>query len=108
MENMGMMSRETVIRCLERLSVLLGAKGVVGEIDIVGGAAMMLAFHARQSTKDVDAIFAPVTGIREAARLVAAVKGFLSPQGDFTSENVLQFPHLRVLAPEPGYMLAMK
>jgi hypothetical protein len=106
-----MMSEETVIECLQKLSDLLGIKGIVGEIDIAGGAAMMLAFHARQATKDVDAIFAPVSEIREAARLVAsemdlsegwlndAVNGF---------QDVPQFPHLRVLTPASGYMLAMK
>src|SRR5258708_3511551 len=115
-----MLSRDTVLAGFERMSELLAAKGVVGEIDVVGGAAMMLAFQARQSTKDVDAVFAPTREIREAAARVAqeldldpdwlndAAKAFLSPQGQFTEAHMPQFPNLRVLMPIPQYLLAMK
>ena len=115
-----MLSRETVLSGLQRLSELLIAKDVVGEIDIVGGAAMMLAFHARQATKDVDAAFVPAAEVRAAALQVAtelslpddwlndAAKGFLSPRGTFTDEYVPRFSGLRVLTPTAEYMLAMK
>jgi hypothetical protein len=115
-----MVNRETLLAGLRKVSELLAEKGVVGEIDIFGGAAMMLAFQARQSTKDVDAVFAPVPEIREAAARAAsefdmapdwlndAAKGFLSPRGDFTDEYVPQFPNLRILTPTPQYLLAMK
>jgi hypothetical protein len=115
-----MLSRDQVLVALQRISELLAAKDVVGEIDIVGGAAMMLAFQARQSTKDVDAVFAPVREVREAAARVAqeldlsadwlndAAKAFLSPHGQFTETYTPQFPNLRVLMPTPQYLLAMK
>jgi hypothetical protein len=115
-----MLSRDKVLVALQRVSELLAAKDVVGEIDIVGGAAMMLAFQARQSTKDVDAVFAPVREVREAAAQVAreldlapdwlndAAKAFLSPHGPFTEVYTPQFPNLRVLMPTPQYLLAMK
>lgn len=66
-----MLTREIVLTALRLLSERLQEKGVVGEINILGGTAMMLAFQARQATKDVDAIFAPVDVVREAARSVA-------------------------------------
>ncbi len=81
---------------------------------------MMLAFQARQSTKDVDAIFAPAEVVREAARLVAgeldlpvdwlkdAVKGFASQRPRFQKVEGLDFPNLRVQTPVPEYLLAMK
>ncbi len=81
---------------------------------------MVLAFRAREATKDVDAIFEPASEIREAAGLVAeqlglpddwlndAAKGFLSPAGDFAPLSSLALPNLRVQAPTPQYMLAMK
>ena len=109
-----------ILAGFERMSELLAAKGVVGEIDVVGGAAMMLAFQARQSTKDVDAVFAPTREIREAVAQVAqeldlapdwlndAAKAFLSPHGEFTEAHMPQFPSLRVLMPTPQYLLAMK
>ena len=79
---------------------------------------MCLAFAARPSTQDVDALFRPVTEVRKAAARVAiranvdsnwlndAVKGFLSPQGDFAP--FLELDHLRVMLAQPEYLLAMK
>ena len=62
----------------------------MGEIGIVGGAAMVLAYDARVATKDVDAIFKPTESIRKIVRDIGrenglssdwlndALKGFLS------------------------------
>ena len=90
----------------------------MGEVGILGGAVMCLVFQARESTKDVDAVFAPTREIRDAARVVAgefgvpddwlndAAKGFLvsSPP----RIQVLDLPNLRVWAPTAEYLLAMK
>ena len=59
-------------KALERLAELLSERGVIGEVALLRGAAMMLAFQARTATKDVDAIFSPVDEIKSAARQVAA------------------------------------
>ncbi|MES2504961.1 MAG: hypothetical protein V4534_08805 [Myxococcota bacterium] len=89
-----------------------------GELNLVGGAVMCLVFDAREATQDVDAFFAPTTSLREAAKRVAfdrnldphwlndGVKGFLSPQGDFS--DYLELSHLRVMTATAEYMLAMK
>ena len=115
-----MLSTSTILTALTRLSDELGRRGVLGELNLIGGTAMVLAFNARSSTKDVDAIFEPTSDIRIAAAIVAerlglsedwlndAAKGFLSPLGDFTSLASLDLPHLRVQAPTAEYMLAMK
>jgi hypothetical protein len=115
-----MLSQELILRAFERLSDRLAERGVSGEIALLGGTAMMFAFHARQTTKDVDAIFVPAREIREAAKQVAAdlglheswlndgAKAFLSPTGQFSAEGIRQYPNLRVLTPTPEYMLAMK
>ena len=71
---------------------------------------MILAFNARNSTKDVDAIFEPEAEVRKVAANLAlpaewlneAAKGFLS------SSETLDLPNLRIQAPTPEYMLAMK
>ncbi len=79
---------------------------------------MCLALGARESTRDVDAVFRPIREVREAAARVAsrldlsatwlndAVKGFLSPRGEF--DDYLELGHLHVFVAPPSYLLAMK
>lgn len=81
---------------------------------------MVIAFAARVSTKDEDALFRPTQVIREAAKVVAAAhalpahwlndaaKEFISARHDTTAEGLPQFPHLRLVMPTPEYLLAMK
>jgi predicted nucleotidyltransferase len=96
----------------------LAAESVQGEVYLVGGAVMCLAMDARDSTRDVDALFRPTRVVREAAARVAArarvhdtwlndsVKAYLSPRGDF--DPFLDLPHLKVFVARPEYLLAMK
>jgi hypothetical protein len=105
-------------RLFDLLNEELGRSGTVGELFVVGGAVMCLAYSARQSTEDVDALFRPPTQMREAAARVAArakvkpdwlndaVKGFMSAQGDFAP--FLELDYLRIMMAQPEYMLAMK
>jgi hypothetical protein len=113
-----MLTKEKIIELLEKLNQALSEKGVIGELGLVGGAVMCLVYNARVATKDVDAIFEPAKIIRELARVIAenekiptdwlndAAKGFINP--GFSKEEVLILSSLRVWAPEPRYMLAMK
>lgn len=113
-----MLTREKIIELFEALNNKLSEAGESGEVGVIGGTAMCLAFKARESTKDVDAIFAPAATVRKLAARVAeehgvdtdwindAAKGFI--EGNFKRVNILQFSHLRVWAPEARYLLAMK
>ena len=81
---------------------------------------MILAFDARQSTRDVDAVFVPKTEIYQAAEQIAdemnlpvswlndGVKGFISSEGELTDEGMPQWENLRILRPITSYLLAMK
>ena len=66
-----LLDQKTLRRAFELLAKSLRRRGVVGEVHIFGGAAMVLAFNSRESTRDVDAVFAPDTQVLDAAHEVA-------------------------------------
>jgi hypothetical protein len=114
------LTREGILRALSSLSEELGKQDITGEVCLFGGSVMVLAFAARVSTKDVDAIFQPTSLVRDLARRIGeeqglpadwlndGVKGYISARHDITSGNLPQFPHLRLAMPVPEYLLAMK
>ncbi len=113
-----MLRTEMIERLFDALNAELVKKDVIGEVGICGGAVMCLVFKTRCATKDVDGIFAPAREIRDAAARVArkmdvpddwlndAAKVFFCV--DPPKTDVLNYPHLRVWAPQPGYLPAMK
>jgi hypothetical protein len=114
------LTREAILRALSSLSQELGRQGITGELCLFGGTVMVLAFTARLSTKDVDALFQPTPLIRDLSRRIGeeqglpadwlndGVKGFVSDRHETTAGNLPQFPHLRLTMPVPEYLLAMK
>ena len=114
------LTREIILRALGSLSEELGRQGVTGEICLFGGTVMVLAFTARLSTKDMDALFHPTLLIRDCARRIAeeqslpadwlndGVKCFVSARHETTAGNLPQYPRLRITMPMPEYLLAMK
>jgi len=114
------LSREAIVKALQSLSDELERQGVIGEICLCGGAVMVLAFAARVSTKDVDAIFQPAQLVRQLARRIAeeqglpatwlndGVKAFVSARHETMVGQLPQFAHLRLTMPVPEYLLAMK
>ncbi|MEP7242512.1 MAG: hypothetical protein ABI885_02390 [Gammaproteobacteria bacterium] len=114
------LTRQTILRARGDLSDALGKAGVTGEVCVFGGTAMVLAFSARLTTRDVDALFQPSPMVREIAERIAAanqlprdwlndgVKGFVSARHETLQGNLPQFPHLRLTMPVPEYLLAMK
>ena len=118
--NSSALTREAILRALSSLSDELSRQGVIGELCLFGGTVMVLAFSARLSTKDVDAIFQPTALIRDLVRRIGeeqqlasdwlndGVKGYVSARHETTPGNLPQFPHLRLTMPVPEYLLAMK
>ncbi|MEX2528584.1 MAG: hypothetical protein WEA09_13210 [Gemmatimonadota bacterium] len=112
------LTRSDIHSLFELLNEELVTEDVVGELYIVGGAVLCLALGVRDATQDVDALFRPSGVVRAAAERVAgrmglpsrwlndAVKGFLSPRGDF--DPFLELSNLRVFVAQPAYLLAMK
>lgn len=112
------LSKDDILRLLHALNDELQAAGVKGHVQMAGGAVMCLAFDARASTRDVDALFQPSVEVLSAALRVAAretvpdtwlndaVKGYLSDRGTF--EPFLELSNLKVFCASAEYMLAMK
>jgi len=113
------LTKSKIIEAFEDLAVELERRGVRGQLFVVGGAAMALAYSAERSTLDVDGIFEPKSSVYEAAEVVAerlelpddwlndAVKGFL-PGSDPNRVEVFIRPSLEVSVASPEYLLAMK
>src|SRR3989338_665008 len=103
---MSRLDKTKIHKLFEALNKELKVKNKTGDLCLVGGAVMCLVFKARDSTADVDAVFMPTSALRQAAKQVAdklgvdphwlndGVKGFLSPQGDFS--NYLELSHLKI------------
>lgn len=69
------LTREALLCALNGLSVELGKHDVCGELCLFRSTVMVLAFTARLSTKDVDALFQPTPLIRTASPVVRVAFG---------------------------------
>lgn len=114
------LSSDDIRRAFDVLSAELAHDGEQGEIVVVGGAALVLLFEARETTKDVDACFLmpDASHVRAIASRVAqrldlpddwlndGAKGFLVgvTRGDLLYES----PFLVVRAASLAQLLAMK
>jgi predicted nucleotidyltransferase len=93
---------------------------VIGDPYIFGGAAMALAYDARRSTRDIDAVLQPHGVVLDEAKIVAEELGlpqwwlneqgsvYVAPGGDAAAPRVFDHPGLRVSAASPEHLLAMK
>jgi hypothetical protein len=111
---------EVIPGLLKALDEKLEQRGVTADIYLVGGAAMALSFDSVRTTRDIDAVFAPTTEVRDAVETVAeerglpadwlndAVKGFVPPIQDARQWVVFESAHLRVCVAGLEHLLAMK
>ena len=112
-------TRGKIITALQALGNELSRQGVHGQIFVVGGAAMALAYSSRRVTKDIDAVFEPKNVIYQAATRVAenlglpddwlndAAKGFM-PGEDKQRIVIPEIDGIEIAAASPRYLLAMK
>ena len=112
------MDKTEITKYLQELNDRLRDQNVKGQIGLLGGTVMCLAFNARPSTKDIDAIFEPKQLIYEIAKQIASnnqlpenwlndsVKGFMSPNSKM--KVFMNLSNLVIYIPSEEYMLAMK
>lgn len=112
-------SKAKILAALQALGDELSRQGVRGQIFIVGGAAMALAYSTRRVTKDIDAVFEPKSAIYAAAEKVGAehalpegwlndaAKAFM-PGTDDQARGLPEIDGIEVTTASPRYLLAMK
>jgi hypothetical protein len=112
-------SAARILKALRALGDELSRQDIRGQIFIVGGAAMALAYSTRRVTKDIDAVFEPKSAIYAAAEKVAeeqglpadwlndAVKAFI-PGQDPEARLLPIIKGIEVSTASPRYLLAMK
>ena len=106
---------------LSELGERLAGRGIEGEIYVVGGAAMMLAYNRDRITKDIDAVGVPQAEIDAEVRAMAEDHKELEPDWlnarvlpllprgkDGERLQVLGGPGLTVNVASPRWLLAMK
>jgi predicted nucleotidyltransferase len=113
------LTRATIVAALRAVGRELEERGVRGQIFVVGGAAMALAYSTRRVTRDVDAVFEPKAAIYDAAAKVAeqldlpedwlndAAKAFM-PGPDEERRPLPEIDGIEVSNASPRYLLAMK
>ena len=114
--------RERIRSLFGRLSDLLKRDGIRGEVLLFGGAAMLLGWNSRRTTRDIDAVFEPASKIRRLVGMIAdeeglptgwlndAVKGFVDvlPARRAFRPVIFSTEHLHIYTPPPEYLIAMK
>ena len=114
------LQRAQVLRALTRLGELCVEARLKAEIAIYGGTVMMIAYDCREATKDVDAIFRPVSALEPLIRRIAreqdlpedwmnaGVQPFVAPREARIEFAQLRIPGLAITRPSAEYLLAMK
>jgi Nucleotidyltransferase of unknown function (DUF6036) len=114
------LTRAELVNAFRRLDDRLRRDRVSADIFIFGGAAMVLGFNARDSTRDVDAVWSPHGPVQRAAHEIAdslnLPKSWLNDQASSflpsgfspTGSVAFEASSLRVIRAEPELMLAMK
>lgn len=112
---------DQVVEILTELGIQLDARGLEGEIYIVGGTAMMLGYTRNTLTNDIDGLFTPRDEIEVIADQMRSqfprlTKGWLNNKvvpllprvKDSGAWQALKIPGLTVSVASPEHMLAMK
>jgi len=114
------LEKEEILKNFELINEELKLIDVHGEILIAGGASMCIAFSARPSTKDIDAVYEPKSIINDIAVKIAlqkgmpiswlndSVKGFMNQKAYEKKMFLKNYSNLKLYSVLPEYLLAMK
>ena len=115
---MSYLHRDDMLRFLKEINSRLKAIDKTGEVYIVGGAAISLAFGGRDATEDIDAIYKPRSEIRKIIKLMSDehnlrsdwlnndAEHFVTEKMSFTL--LFEYSNLKVFHIDAECLLAMK
>jgi len=113
-------TQKDMIKYLEEINKKLSERGKFGEIMICGGAALTLVYEARDSTRDIDAVFKPREDMREIINEISSennltsqwlnddVETFVKEFKNLNYSDYLTFSNLTVGVLDAESLLAMK
>jgi len=114
-----LLTKEDILVFLNMLNDELQTLNIKAELTLYGGSVMCVAFEARLSTRDIDAVFQPKSKVYKIANdkiakiyglphnwLNDAVSRYISYSGE--KEAFLNLSNLSIYIPKPEYFLAMK
>jgi predicted nucleotidyltransferase len=115
-----LLGKAEIEHALTRLGERLERRGVTGDVYVIGGAAMALAYNTERVTRDIDAVFEPHGVVHDEAVEVALELGlprwwlneqasaYVSATPDAHRRSVFNHRGLRVSVISPRHLLAMK
>jgi len=115
---MDKLSKDDMFRYFEEISTRLKKMNKNGEIYIVGGAAISLAFNGRDATEDIDALYKPRSEIRSIINVMSDehnlrndwlnndAEHFITERMTFTL--LKEYANLKVFHIDAECLLAMK
>lgn len=116
----GSLGRDDLVLLLTEVGAELERQGIRGDLLVIGGAALALAYDMRRTTRDIDGVFEPKQRIYAAAAVVAdrhqleadwlndAAEALVPPGAETGARVVLDVPGLTVSVPAPEKLLALK
>ena len=115
---MDNLHRDDILRFLKEVNSRLKDISRTGEIQIVGGAAITLAFNGRDATEDIDAVYKPLSEIRKIVKIMSDeynlrsdwlnndAEHFVTEKMTFTL--LFEYSNLKVFHIDAECLLAMK
>ena len=118
---MARLTHNEIQKALRRMGELALSQNTSVELIVVGGAAMVLVYNARESTQDVDSYIVHPKVARLARAIAASVAKELDLAEDWLNDGakgylrgysdggvVFEAPGITVRCPSPSQLLAMK
>ncbi|MDR2571612.1 MAG: hypothetical protein LBD23_15155 [Oscillospiraceae bacterium] len=115
---MELLHRDDILRFFEEVNSRLKTMDKTGELYIIGGAAISLAFGGRNATEDIDAIYKPRSEIRRIIKEIADEHNlrndWLNNDAEhFITENMtftllFDYSNLKIFHIDAECLLAMK